>query len=55
MTIGEQGDVSAFVKMNELKKEMCSKYQLDATEFELSMGMSGDFQQAVYSSDSDTV
>jgi uncharacterized pyridoxal phosphate-containing UPF0001 family protein len=47
MTIGEQGDLNAFTAMNQLKTELCHKYALDPVEFELSMGMSGDFEQAV--------
>ena len=43
MTIGQQGDTSAFVLMRRLKKEMCVKHGLAENEFELSMGMSGDF------------
>lgn len=43
MTIGKQGDLSAFGIMNKLKAEMCEKYKLPAEGFELSMGMSGDF------------
>ena len=47
MTIGEQGDISAFTAMSKLREEMCQKYQLDPYQFELSMGMSGDFEAAV--------
>lgn len=43
MTIGEQGDINAFLTMNKLKHELCQKHGLSAEEFELSMGMSGDF------------
>ena len=47
MTIGKQGDTSAFETMSKLKAEMCGKYELKAEDFELSMGMSGDFERAV--------
>ena len=47
MTIGKQGDISAFETMGKLKMEMCGKYELKAEDFELSMGMSGDFERAV--------
>jgi uncharacterized pyridoxal phosphate-containing UPF0001 family protein len=44
MTIGEQGDINAFTRMYDLKTQMCAKYALNADDFELSMGMSGDFE-----------
>ena len=47
MTIGKQGDISAFETMSKLKAEMCGKYELKPEDFELSMGMSGDFERAV--------
>ena len=44
MTIGKQGDMSAFAQMVKLKVELVEKFEeIDANDFELSMGMSGDF------------
>lgn len=48
MTIGKQGDLSAFGVMNKLKADLCEKYKLPLDDFELSMGMSGDFESAVF-------
>ena len=47
MTIGKQGDIDAFVRMRKLKEQMCLKYGIKEEDFQLSMGMSGDFEQAV--------
>ena len=47
MTIGKQGDMGVFETMYGLKQKMCDKYKLNMEQFELSMGMSGDFQVAV--------
>lgn len=47
MTIGKEGDMSAFGQMDDLKRKMCEKYKLKEDEFELSMGMSSDFEVAV--------
>lgn len=33
MTIGKQGDLSAFGIMNKLKDEMCQKYKLPVDDF----------------------
>lgn len=43
MTIGAQGDLSAFTQLCDLKQSLCEKHQLPPGDFELSMGMSGDF------------
>lgn len=43
MTIGKEGDMEVFEMMYGLKRRMCEKYKLKEEEFELSMGMSGDF------------
>lgn len=47
MTIGASGDLSAFTLMQQLKSDLCKKHHLNPEEFELSMGMSGDFEEAV--------
>jgi uncharacterized pyridoxal phosphate-containing UPF0001 family protein len=47
MTIGAQGDLTAFTQMQQLKQEICERHQLSPEGFELSMGMSGDFEEAV--------
>ena len=48
MTIGKQGDMSAFIHMADLKKRILSKFKIQEEEFELSMGMSADFETAVH-------
>jgi uncharacterized pyridoxal phosphate-containing UPF0001 family protein len=47
MTIGKEGDVLAFEKMRELKEKLMNKYHINGEDFELSMGMSEDFINAV--------
>lgn len=47
MTIGKEGDITAFEQMYGLKTKMCEKYKLNEDGFELSMGMSGDYEAAV--------
>jgi uncharacterized pyridoxal phosphate-containing UPF0001 family protein len=47
MTIGKEGDMTVFEQMEGLKKKMSEKYKLKEEEFELSMGMSSDFEIAV--------
>lgn len=47
MTIGKEGDLDAFKKLHEYKTLLTSKYGIKDNEFELSMGMSGDYQKAV--------
>jgi len=50
MTIGRPGsppDQPDFKFLAELKKQICEKYSIDTEEFELSMGMSNDFERAI--------
>ena len=43
MTIGKQGDYQAFDQLKAMKEKMCLEHSIPEEEFELSMGMSGDF------------
>lgn len=47
MTIGKQGDMSAFIQLADLKKRIHSQFKIQEEDFELSMGMSADFETAV--------
>ena len=47
MTIGKQGDMSAFIQLADLKKRILSQFKIQEEDFELSMGMSADFETAV--------
>lgn len=44
MTIGKEGDISAFERLKALKEAVSQGLQVD---LELSMGMSGDFEAAI--------
>ena len=47
MTIGAPGDFSCFDKLGEYRTKVASMLGLDSGELELSMGMSGDFEEAI--------
>eukprot|EP00466_Bigelowiella_natans_P021492 jgi/Bigna1/48042/estExt_Genewise1.C_210130 len=47
MTIGAPGDLSCFDKLVEARKMVASKLGVDASDLKLSMGMSGDFEEAI--------
>jgi hypothetical protein len=47
MTIGKEGDVSAFDRLRELREAVARALGVQTEELELSMGMSGDFEAAV--------
>ena len=47
MTIGAPGDMSCFDKLVEARQTLASTLGLDARTLELSMGMSGDFEEAI--------
>ena len=52
MAMGKVGDVEGFKQMRKLKEELLPKlldeeYMKEGTEFELSMGTSQDFEQAI--------
>lgn len=47
MTIGAPGDISCFDKLVSCRREICEAAGLDINDLELSMGMSGDFEEAI--------
>lgn len=47
MTIGAPGDMSCFGRLVEARKKIATATGLDEKELELSMGMSGDFEEAI--------
>eukprot|EP00746_Dinoflagellata_sp_MGD_P001379 gnl/MRDRNA2_/MRDRNA2_102587_c0_seq1.p1 gnl/MRDRNA2_/MRDRNA2_102587_c0~~gnl/MRDRNA2_/MRDRNA2_102587_c0_seq1.p1 ORF type:complete len:320 (+),score=54.22 gnl/MRDRNA2_/MRDRNA2_102587_c0_seq1:68-961(+) len=47
MTIGAAGDLSAFDKLKRCREEVASALQVELHTLELSMGMSGDFEEAI--------
>jgi PLP dependent protein len=47
MTIGETGNIQDFVLLKQLRKNLAESLELDENAFELSMGMSGDYEQAI--------
>ena len=47
MTIGAPGDLSAFDRLAELRNELAETMGLQTEELALSMGMSGDYQDAI--------
>ena len=50
MTIGKQGDLTVFAQMNKLRDQIVEKFKIKEEQFELSMGMSADFETAVRNS-----
>lgn len=47
MTIGAPGDLSCFDKLVEVREEMAHFLKVESDSLELSMGMSGDFEEAI--------
>ena len=47
MTIGEQGKLDAFEYMQSLRKDVAKTFSLEENKLELSMGMTGDYEEAV--------
>ena len=47
MTIGAPGDMTCFDKLVQYRKELSAKLEVDESSLQLSMGMSGDFQEAI--------
>jgi len=47
MTIGAPGDFSCFESLVECRKKVCEAVGVDEDSFALSMGMSGDFEEAI--------
>jgi len=47
MTIGAPGDLSCFDKLVEVREEVARFLRVDSASLELSMGMSGDFEEAI--------
>mmetsp|Transcript_22584 Transcript_22584/g.22419 ORF Transcript_22584/g.22419 Transcript_22584/m.22419 type:complete len:95 (-) Transcript_22584:14-298(-) len=47
MSIGKVGDKEGFELMYNLKKEICEKYDLESDKFELSIGTSADYEDAI--------
>eukprot|EP00358_Blepharisma_japonicum_P002702 CAMPEP_0202952828 /NCGR_PEP_ID=MMETSP1395-20130829/41283_1 /ASSEMBLY_ACC=CAM_ASM_000871 /TAXON_ID=5961 /ORGANISM="Blepharisma japonicum, Strain Stock R1072" /LENGTH=62 /DNA_ID=CAMNT_0049664333 /DNA_START=408 /DNA_END=593 /DNA_ORIENTATION=- len=47
MTIGLRGSAEDFVILNEARTQICSVLSLEEREIELSMGMSGDYEEAI--------
>eukprot|EP00434_Breviolum_minutum_P004250 symbB.v1.2.003747.t1/scaffold191.1/size276526/12 len=47
MTIGAPGDLSAFDRLRDLRAKMANHFQVPEETFQLSMGMSGDFEEAI--------
>ena len=47
MTIGAPGDMSCFDKLVECRQTVAEALEVDAHSLELSMGMSGDFEEAI--------
>ena len=47
MSIGEVGDLAGFELMHSLKLQICEKYEFDVDEFELSIGTSADYEDAI--------
>ncbi|CAI2378909.1 unnamed protein product [Moneuplotes crassus] len=47
MSIGKIGDKKGFELMYKLKTDLCEKYDIDPDKFELSIGTSADFEDAI--------
>jgi PLP dependent protein len=47
MTIGARGDVSDFEAFVQFRESVAQALLIDPSTIELSMGMSGDFQEAI--------
>ena len=47
MTIGAPGDLTCFDKLAACRQEVAKKLNINETTLELSMGMSGDYEQAI--------
>ncbi|CAL1128199.1 unnamed protein product [Cladocopium goreaui] len=47
MTIGAAGDLSAFDRLKDLRRKMAKHLQVPEESLQLSMGMSGDFKEAI--------
>lgn len=47
MTIGSPGDVSCFDKLVQYRADLVQELGVDSSSLELSMGMSGDFEEAI--------
>lgn len=47
MTIGKKGDLDAFNVMRNLRTKVAQRFEMQEKDLELSMGMSGDYEQAV--------
>eukprot|EP00761_Pharyngomonas_kirbyi_P009547 gb/GECH01009563.1/.p1 GENE.gb/GECH01009563.1/~~gb/GECH01009563.1/.p1 ORF type:complete len:235 (+),score=52.64 gb/GECH01009563.1/:1-705(+) len=49
MTIGRIGDSSDFMRLSQVRDQICRELKIEADQIELSMGMSGDFEEAIAS------
>lgn len=47
MSIGKLGDLEGFELMYKLKCDICEKYNIDKDKFELSIGTSADYEDAI--------
>lgn len=47
MTIGAPGDLTCFDRLVECRTQLAQALELPEESFQLSMGMSGDFEQAI--------
>ena len=47
MTIGAPGDLSCFDRLKECRNDIASFFHIDPDDLALSMGMSGDFEEAI--------
>ena len=47
MTIGEAGSIQDFIVLNEVRRNFAGHVNREESEFELSMGMSGDYEEAI--------
>jgi len=47
MSIGKLGDHEGFKMMHDLKTKICEKYDISQDDFELSLGTSADYEDAI--------